>query len=117
MNITTIKISRACCKKIIIMTTEIIKDLTEKGTIFIDCSATLKVDKLQASPPMNYLGFQTHAINSVLRLGVLNQQRIVVLLQEVGREKETKKIPRQIVKKNEGWRNGGYKSAATLKGS
>lgn len=40
---------------------------------------------------MNYLGFQAHAIDGVLRLGVLNQQRVVVLLQEGGREREMKK--------------------------
>lgn len=62
-----------------------------KRTIFIDCRATLNVDKLQANLLMNYLGFQTHAINSVLRLGVLNQEHIVVLLQEVGRGKEMEK--------------------------
>lgn len=54
---------------------------------------------------MNYLGFQTHAINSVLRLSVLNQQRVVVLLQEVGRGKEINKV-RQKVMKNEEEKNG-----------
>lgn len=65
---------------------------------------------------MNYLGFQTHAINSVLRLGVLNQERIVVLLQEVRWGKEMEKNCEDIkVKKNEEYKkNGGYKNAATL---
>lgn len=60
---------------------------------------------------MNYLGFQAHAIDGVLRLGVLNQQRVVVLLQEGGREREMKKCGGRKGRKmrRRGWGVGDVK--------